>query len=134
MPSIPVASLTPLTRIRSPETGVDNGRVGSIRDFFQRARRRAAVARDDREMTDDTRAYLVGFIAARRGVEGWVEPATQFNRPSLLLIAHDGEWVRRAVPSGPWAFEFCSRQGIPAYQAGVVPYPQRKRDWDAGRR
>ncbi|MGI5950975.1 MAG: hypothetical protein ACOX61_03900 [Brooklawnia sp.] len=108
--------------------------MSAIGRFFSRRRRRAASARDDQEMPDGTREFLTGFIAARRGVEAWVEPATQFNKTSLLLIAHDGEWVRRAVPSSVWAFDFCARQSIPAYQAGVVPYPQRKRDWDARNR
>lgn len=105
--------------------------MGSIGRFFNRARAKAATARDDRVVDDGTRDYLTGFIQARRGVEGWSEPATQFNKPSLLLIAHDGEWVRRAVPSSGWAADFCARNEIPCYQAGVVPYPQRKRDWDA---
>lgn len=113
---------------------MDNGQVSSIGRFFRRARRKAATARDDHQVGDQTRDFLDGFIAARRGVEGWIEPATQFNKPSLLLIAHDGEWVRRAVPSGDWAFDYCDRHAIPAYQAGVVPYPQRKRDWDARHR
>lgn len=107
------------------------GRVSAIGRFFSRARRKASTARDDRDVNDDTRAFLASFISARRGVEGWVESATQMNKPSLLLIAHDGEWVRRAVPSAGWAFDFCAKREIPAYQAGVVPYPQRKRDWDA---
>lgn len=112
----------------------DTGSVMSIRRFFRRSRRRAVAARDDREIDEATRQYLKTFIAERRGVEAWVESATQFNKPSLLLIAHDGEWVRRAVPSDVWAFDFCARQEIPVYQAGVVPYPQRKRDWDARNR
>lgn len=108
--------------------------MASIGRFFSQARRRAATARADRGMDDDTREYLMAFITERRGVEGWIEPATQFNKTSLLLIAHDGEWVRRTVPSPGWAFDFCAKNDLPAYQAGVVPYPQRKRDWDARHR
>lgn len=107
------------------------GRVSSIGRFFSRARRKAVTAREDRDVNDGTKDFLASFISAHRGVEGWVESATQMNKPSLLLIAHDGEWVRRAVPSVAWGFDFCDRHQIPAYQAGVVPYPQRKRDWDA---
>lgn len=102
--------------------------------LFSRTRQRRAVVRGDRFIDDDTRQFLVSFIRQRRGVEAWVEPPTRFNKPSLLLIAHDGEWARRAVPSGAWAFDFCARHQVPAYQAGVVPYPQRKRDWDARHR
>lgn len=106
----------------------------SIRGFFSRTRRRVASARADREVDEETRHFLTSFITEHRGIEAWVESATQFNKPSLLLVAHDGRWVRRAVPSGPWAFDFCAKQDIPVYQAGVVPYPQRKRDWDARHR
>lgn len=112
-------------------SAVDNGSVMSIRGFFSRTRRRTATARDDREIDDATRQFLKSFSTRHRGVEAWVESATQFNKPSLLLIAHDGEWVRRAVPSEAWAFDFAAKLEIPVYQAGVVPYPQRKRDWDA---
>lgn len=112
----------------------NNGLVSAIGRFFSKRRRAVATARADHEVDDGTREYLTGFISGRRGVEAWIEPATQFNKPSLLLIAHDGEWVRRAVPSSDWAFDFCAKQSLPAYQAGVVPYPQRKRDWDARNR
>ncbi|MFB9620062.1 hypothetical protein [Brooklawnia cerclae] len=108
--------------------------MNALGRFFRRAQRRAATARADQEVGDDTRDYLMSFIASRRGVEAWVEPPTSFNRPSLLLVAHDGEWVRRGVPSSDWAYDFCAKQGIPVYQGGVVPYPQRKRDWDARHR
>lgn len=106
----------------------------SIRRLFSRTPRQSGLSRGDRALDDDKRAYLLTFIHDRRGVEAWVESPTRFNKPSLLLVAHDGEWVRRTVPSGAWAFDFCSRHEVPAYQAGVVPYPQRKRDWDARHR
>lgn len=108
--------------------------MNPIRRLFSRGRRRAALAQDDRGVDDATREVLTEFIQQHRGVEGWVESATQFNKPSLVLIAYDGEWLRRSVPSSPWAFDFCSDMEMPVYQAGVVPYPQRKRDWDAAHR
>ncbi|WIY81694.1 hypothetical protein [Propionimicrobium sp. PCR01-08-3] len=108
--------------------------MNAIGRFFSRGRRRASNAKDDRAVDEATREVLAAFIAGHRGVEGWVELPTQFNKPSLLLIAYDGEWTRRSVPSASWAFDFCSKQDIPGYQAGVVPYPQRKRDWDARHR
>ena len=108
--------------------------VNAIGRFFSRTRSRASTAKQDRGLDDATRSVLGDFIKQRRGVEGWVESATRFNKPSLLLIAYDGEWIRRSIPSAAWAFDFCAKHDIPAYQAGVVPYPQRKRDWDARHR
>ena len=70
-------------------------------------------------------------MKSRQGVEAWVESATSFNKASILLVDKEGESTRRSVDSESWAFDFAKRSGIPAYQAGVVPYPQRKRDYDA---
>ena len=50
------------------------------------------------------------------------------------LIAHDGEWTRRSVASVEWARKFAAKQKLPAYDAGVVGYPQRMRDYNARRR
>ena len=71
-------------------------------------------------------------MASREDTQAWIEPATALNKASLLLVAGSGEWTRRAVPSVEWAAEFARRHHIPAHQAGLVPYPQRMRDWDAG--
>ena len=44
--------------------------------------------------------HLESFISTRRGIEAYVEQPTTLTGPSLLLIAYDGEWTRRSVPSG----------------------------------
>ena len=75
--------------------------VNAIGRFFSRTRRRASTAKQDRGLDDATRSVLGDFIKQRRGVEGWVESATRFNKPSLLLIAYDGEWIRRSIPPCP---------------------------------
>ena len=49
---------------------------------------------------------------------------------TLLLVAHDGEWTRRRVPSVGWAHEFANRNGIPSYDAAVVGYPDRMRAYN----
>lgn len=72
--------------------------------------------------------HLADFVAQRRGVEGFVEPRTAVNDVTLLLVAHDGEWTRRRVPSVDWAHSFCNRQRVPSYDAAVVGIPQRMRD------
>ena len=83
---------------------------------------RAAGREDARHLND--------WVAVRRGVEGFVEPRTAVNDVTLLLVAHDGEWTRRRVPSAKWAHEFCNHHRIPSYDAAVVGVPQRMREWN----
>jgi hypothetical protein len=75
-------------------------------------------------------AHLRDFVASRRGVEGFVEPRTTVSEVTLLLVAHDGEWTRRRVPSVGWAHDFANRLGVPSYDAAVVGIPQRMRDYN----
>jgi hypothetical protein len=79
--------------------------------------------------TDDTR-HLLEWLASRRGVEGFVEPRTTVTEVTLLLVAHDGEWTRRRVPSVEWAHQFANKNGVPSYDAAVVGIPQRMREWN----
>ena len=74
--------------------------------------------------------HLERFISTRRGVEGFVEPRTTVTPVTLLLVAHDGEWTRRAVPGIAWAHDFSNRHGVPSYDAAVVGIPQRMRDYN----
>jgi hypothetical protein len=74
--------------------------------------------------------HLEQFVATRRGVEGFVEPRTAVSDVTLLLVAHDGEWTRRRVPSVDWAHRFANRHGVPSYDAAVVGYPARMREYN----
>ena len=74
--------------------------------------------------------HLLEFIRSRRGVEGFVEPRTTITDVTLLLVAHDGEWTRRRVPSEKWAHDFANRNGVPSYDAGLVGIPDRMRAWN----
>jgi len=47
-------------------------------------------------------------------------------------IAHLTEFVKTAGAEG--AREFARKHGVPLYDAGVVGYPQRMRDWNAKRK
>jgi hypothetical protein len=67
----------------------------------------------------------------RQGVEGFVEPRTAVTDYTLLLVAIDGEWTRRRVPSVEWAHTFANKLGIPSYDAAVVGYPPRMREYNA---
>ena len=90
-------------------------------------RRRAGVVRAA-EPEDTT--YLKEWIRTRTGIEGFVEPRTAVTDTTMLLVAIDGEWTRRRVPSAAWAHDFANGEGIPSYDAAVVGYPQRMREWN----
>ncbi|HEY9290806.1 MAG TPA: hypothetical protein VIP98_05965 [Microlunatus sp.] len=75
-------------------------------------------------------AHLTEFVHSRRGVEAYIEQPTVVTQTTLLLIAHDGEWTRRRVPSPQWARSFAESLQIPGYEAAVVGYPQRMRDYN----
>jgi hypothetical protein len=78
--------------------------------------------------------HLHTWVSERRGVEGFVEPRTAVSDVTLLLVAHDGEWTRRRVPSVGWAHDFCNSHHIPSYDAAVVGIPQRMRDYNRRRK
>lgn len=107
-------------------------------DRFRRRGRTSAPARDAartgstrvRASDDADLRHLADFVATRRGVEGFVEPRTAVSDVTLLLVAHDGEWTRRRVPSVKWAHEFSNRNHVPSYDAAVVGVPQRMREWN----
>jgi hypothetical protein len=86
---------------------------------------RAAVSED--------RAHLEQFVSSRGGVEAYVEPRTTVTDTTVVLVAATGEWTRRRVPSPKIAHEWANGLGIPSYDAAVVGYPQRMRDWTARR-
>jgi hypothetical protein len=82
-----------------------------------------------RASSGEDEQHLIDFVSTREGVEGWVEPRTAVSDVTLLLVAWDGEYTRRRVPSADWAYAFCRRRGIRAYEAGRVGIPQRMRDF-----
>lgn len=107
-------------------------------DRFRRSGRTSAPARDAAR-TGSTRVrasdnedirHLTSWMKARRGVEGFVEPRTAVSDVTLLLVAHDGEWTRRRVPSESWARDFGRKHDLAVYEAGVVGIPQRMRDYN----
>jgi hypothetical protein len=97
--------------------------------LFSRFRKRSSAPANDVPLA--TVAHLEDFIATRRGVEAFIELPTTMAKATLLLIAYDGEWTRRSVESVDWAREFAAAHSIPSYDAGVVGYPQRMRDYNA---
>jgi hypothetical protein len=74
--------------------------------------------------------HLREFATTRRGVEGFVEPRTAVSDVTLMLVAHDGEWTRRRVPSVEWAHRFANQNRVPSYDAAVMGYPTRMREYN----
>lgn len=74
-------------------------------------------------------AALADWLSGRHGVEAFVEPKTSVTPVSMLLVAADGEFTRRAVASPQEAKNFARDHSLPIYDATIVGYPQRMRDY-----
>lgn len=77
---------------------------------------------------------LEDFAASRRGVEGFIEPQTATSPTTLLLVDRDGDHLRGPVREPGDAAAFCERLSIPVYDAQVIGYPQRMKDFEKDRR
>jgi len=102
--------------------------------IFDRLRAKAAERREQAAADAALEQALCDFAQSRLGVQAWVEQATGFNRPSVLLVAASGEWMRKAIPDTDWGRDFATEYHLTCYTAGIDPYPQRMRDWDAAHR
>ena len=89
--------------------------------------RQRAATRADAE-------HLAEFARTRPGVEAYLEPRTVITESTLLLVAASGEWTRRRVDGPAGAHAFARKHAIPLYEAQVVGYPQRMREWNARRK
>lgn len=104
--------------------------MGWFKRSAARVKRSAKVGAQSRGVDDAVVAHLTEFAQSRRGVEAFVEPRTSVTQTTLLLVAFDGEWTRRVVPSPEWAHAFAEHLQMPGYDAAVVGYPQRMRDYN----
>ena len=71
-------------------------------------------------------------MRTREGVEAYVEPPTSVYAMTLCLVAADGEHMRRAIKDQRQARSLCSDHGVPLYDARIVGYPRRMRDYERG--
>ena len=78
--------------------------------------------------------HLLALATTRTGVEGFVEPRTAVSDVTMILVASDGEWTRRRVPSVEWAHRFANQHAVPSYDAAVVGYPERMREYNRRRK
>ncbi len=107
-----------------------NGEMSWLRNATRKVRRGHGYASESRQVDDAVTQHLAQFVHTRRGVEAFVEPRTSVTQTTLLLVAYDGEWTRRVVPSPQWGHSFADSLQIPGYDAAVVGYPQRMRDYN----
>ncbi|HEX6935143.1 MAG TPA: hypothetical protein VF227_01345 [Actinomycetes bacterium] len=93
--------------------------------------RRRSRAGQVRQSDSADVAHLMSFAHEHSGVEAFVEPPTAVSTTTVVFVASTGEWTRRRVRDARAAHELANKLGIPSYDAAVVGYPQRMRDWNA---
>jgi len=98
-----------------------------LMDRFRRKPKQGVL----RTASSSDTGHLAEWAAARHGVEAFVEPKTTVTETTVVLVAHDGEWTRRRVEGTEAAKKFARKLGMPIYDAGIVGYPQRMRDYTA---
>ena len=97
----------------------------------RKARTDGGAVVSDRNSSRADLDALRAFAESRKGVEAYVEPKTSVTQTTLLLVAADGESIRRRVPSAQAAYEFARKKlNIPVYDANLVGVPSRKREYD----
>lgn len=80
-------------------------------------------------MPRDDAAALRDWVTTHRGVEAYVEPKTSVSPTTVVLVAGDGEFIRRPVSSPQAAANFARSVGIPVYDTNRVGLPKRMREY-----
>ncbi len=97
----------------------------------RKARTDGGAVVSDRNASKGDLDALRDFAESRKGVEGYIEPKTSVTQTTLLLVAADGESLRRRVASAQAAADFARKKlNIPVYDANLVGIPSRKREYD----
>lgn len=100
--------------------------------LFDRFRRQRRGTPSGPAASGKTLNELKDFISSRDGVEAYVEPPTSVYAMSVCLVAADGEYMRRPVKDDKQARDLCSHEGVPLYDARIVGYPRRMREYQKG--
>lgn len=103
-----------------------------LRAWFKGETNRRTPSKSTREPSGEAVKDLEEFFRSRQGVEGYLEPKTAIYSTTLLLVAADGEYLRRPVKDQGQAASICQKHGIPLYDAAKVGYPRRMRDYERG--
>ena len=78
-----------------------------------------------------TRRHLAELRADARGVEAYVEPPTAVTATRSSSSPATGSGPAGASPDARAVHALANELGIPVYDAAVVGYPARMRDWNA---
>jgi hypothetical protein len=105
-----------------------------LRAWFEGESKRTAPSKSTDKASRASTKELEEFIATRVGVEAYLEPKTAIYSTTLLLVADDGEYLRRPVKDRDQAGDFARKMNLPLYDAAKVGYPKRMRDYDQGKR
>lgn len=84
----------------------------------------------DREATPGDLADLRAFTVKRSGVELYLEPETTATDTTVVAVDRDGAWIRRRIGTPKIATRLARSLNIPLYDAAVLGYPRRMRDWN----
>jgi hypothetical protein len=103
-----------------------------LRAWFKGESKHRAPSPSTDKANRTTTRELEAFIGSRAGVEAYLEPKTAIYSTTLLLVADDGEYLRRPVKDRDQAVELCGRANVPLYDARKVGYPRRMKDYDRG--
>lgn len=90
--------------------------------------------RSQRRAKKETVEHLTQFVATRAGVAAYFEAATSRDPSSIVLVAGDGEWTRRKIPSIADAADVARDLGIELYEVARTGYPRQMREWSARHR
>lgn len=97
----------------------------------RKARTDGGAVVSDRDASRADLDALREFAASRAGVEAFIEPKTAVTQTTLLLVASDGESIRRRVASPQAGHDFARKKlQIPVYDSNLVGLPPRKREYD----
>lgn len=102
--------------------------------LFRRWRSRKGPKERPRDAQRATVEHFGQFVAAKVGVEAYVEPPTRVTPTTMVLVATTGEWTRRRVPDTGTAWEIARSLAIPVYDVQLTGYPRRMREWNARQR
>jgi hypothetical protein len=116
-------------RVREASTsGREPGMTIRDRWLLRRYAQRRTVL--DREATTDDLGDLRRFVREHHGVEFYAEPETTATDATVVAIDSEGAWIRRRVGGPAVARRLARDLGLPVYDAAVVGYPRRMREWN----
>ena len=108
------------------------GFADRLRGWFKGEGKRSAPSKATAPASRASTRELEQFASTRSSVEAYLEPRTAIYSITLLLVADDGEYLRRPIGDAQQAAQLCRRLNLPLYDAARVGYPKRMRDYDAG--